>query len=65
MIESGEGCDETFKDGVIMGIAHEALSIAAEYRRRVRELSWITAGYDQRSPFRPSLAANRQAAKPM
>ena len=30
MIESGEGCDETFKDGVIMGIAHEALSIAAE-----------------------------------
>jgi hypothetical protein len=31
MIESGEGCDETLKDGVIMSIAHEALSIAAEY----------------------------------
>ena len=30
MVEFGESCDETFKDSVIVGIAHETLSVAAE-----------------------------------
>ena len=43
-----------------MGIAHDPLSVAAERRRRIRDLRRIPADNDQRSPFRSSLAGNCQ-----
>jgi hypothetical protein len=43
-----------------MGIGHDALSVAAEHRCRIRDLPRIPADDDQRSSFRPSLAGNLQ-----
>jgi len=51
--------DEFLKRSVIMGIAHDALHVAAEFRRCCRELHRISSNDDQRSALRPSLAGNR------
>src|SRR5271168_4503742 len=60
MVELVQGCDASLEGRVVMGIAHNALSVAAECRRRIRDLRRIPAYNDQRSPFRSSLAGNCQ-----
>src|SRR5271170_7816752 len=60
MVELGQGCDASLEGRVVMGIAHHALSVATERRRRIRDLRRIPADNDQRSPFRSSLAGNCQ-----